>query len=479
MKIKNASNTHRLIAPALDRRRFLARGMAGAASLSLRSLATGLPLGFLLGGHMPANAQVASATRSLILGMSDDGESLNVYAPGAYGNNSIDRVTTAVGNLDPADLLLGGQAVSPADFASSSMINMGGSQHEAATFWNKLPQGLLDQMSMFHLKTGVNGHPEGPIVHGVHGALMGENGRGVEEIQSAIMQEILRANTNYDSVLSAPLVLNGGGGRLNTLRNKSIAISRYSPLDIKNLFLGASGNEVENLNKVYDSTIDAIYKSVKATGTTKQKQYLDAYASSRTQASLLGGNLASLLDDISGESKGDQARASVALAQVNIAPVIVVRYAYSADNHEDGDLRNEYRLSVESLNNIVTIYNLIQEQGLQDKINYATYDIFGRTFQTNSANGRDHHNSSCTNMMFGTNIKPGVIGGIENWSGSGIRLMRATGINPNTGLPGSQIPADETLMAYCATLMASVGISEERIKVRLPASQTVTGALLS
>ena len=479
MKHKNTSAINTPIATTLDRRQFLARGMAGAASLSLRSLATGIPLGFLLGGHMPAHAQSTSA-KSLILGMSDDGESINAYAPGAYASgNGIERATTAELGTD-ARGTVNGSSVSAVDFEDSAIIKMGNTEVEAAKFWSYLPQSLLDRMSMFHLRTAANGHPEGINVHRVHGALMAANGRGTEEIQSALMQEIMLANTSFNSILSAPLVLNGGGGRLSTLTNEGIAISRYSPLDIKNLFLSSSDTELENMRKVYDNTIDAIYKSVKATGTTKQKNYLDAYASSREQANVLGDRLGSLLDGITGDSKSDQARASVALAQVQLAPVIVVRYAYSGDNHGDTNLAGELDLTLEQLNNLTTIWELIQAQGLEDQINYATYDIFGRTLGRNENGGRDHHRSSCTNMMFGSNIKAGVVGGLEEWASSGHRLMQATGINSETGTSqNADITGSDTLVAYCRTLMASVGISEERINVRLPSSKTVTGALLS
>ena len=477
--MKHKNTTNRPISTTLDRRQFLARGMAGAASLSLRSLATGIPLGFLLGGHMPAYGQ-STSTKSLILGMSDDGESINAYAPGAYASrNGIERVTTSELGTDTRGTV-NGSSVSAADFADSAIIRMGDEELEAAKFWSYLPQSLLDRMSMFHLRTAANGHPEGTNVHRVHGALMAANGRGTEEIQSAIMQEIMLANTSFNSVLSTPLVMNGGGGNLSTLTNESIAISRYSPLDIKNLFLGSSSAELENMNKVYDSTIDAIYKSVRATGTTKQKNYLDAYASSREQASLLGDRLGNLLDSITGDSKSDQARASVALAQVQLAPVIVVRYAYSGDNHGDSNLLEEFNFTVEQLNNLTTIWDLIQSQGLEDQINYATYDIFGRTLGRNDNGGRDHHRSSCVNMMIGSNIKAGVVGGLEDWASSGHRLMQATGINSETGTSeNTDIDGSETLVAYCRTLMASVGISEERINVRLPSSKTVTGALLS
>ncbi len=483
MKKRTTDTTSRLITPALNRRQFLAGGMAGAASLSLRALATGLPLGFLLGGHMPAHAQ-SNGYKSLILAMSDDGESINAYAPGSYGTSSddprhnIDRATTA--ELGTATLgTVNGNAVSAADFEQSAMISLGNTQVEAARFWSYLPQNLLDQMALFHLRTAANGHPEGPNVHRVHGALMAPNGRGVEEIQSAIMQELVMADPGFNSVLSTPLVLNGGGGRLSTLTHESIAISRYSPLDIKNLFIGSNNAELENMNKVYDSTIDAIYKSVKNGGTAMQKRYLDAFASSRVQASVLGDRLGNLLDSITGSSKSDQARASVALAQAQLSPVIVIRYAYSGDNHNDADLLEEANFTIEQLNNLTTIWNLIQDQGLTDRINYATYDIFGRTLGRNDNGGRDHHNSSCINMMFGSNIKAGVVGGLEEWPNSGHRLMRATGVNSETGLTtNADISRDDTLVAYCRTLMASVGVSEERINVRLPSGKTIAGALI-
>lgn len=477
MKIKNSLRPN-----TFGRRQFLSGSMASAATLSLRSLATGLPAGFLLAGHMPAYG-ADTGVKKLILGMSDDGESFNSYAPGTYSNNAndprslVERATASELGTDSRGTI-NGNSVTVNDFANSAIFQMGDAEVEGARYLSYLPQALLDRMSIFHLRTSANGHPEGDRVHAMNGALVSPTGRGSEEIQSAIMQEVLQQDVSATSVLSTPMVLNGGGGRLATLNYDGVAITRYSPLDVKNLFLTSSNATIDNMNKVYESTIDAIYKSIKVSGTPAQQRYLDAHAASRAQASALGDQLGDLLTDVTGSTRGDQLKAAVAMAKANLAPVIVIRYAYSRDNHGDEDLADEVTTSIEQMNNLESFWSLVQAEGLEDQVNYATYDIFGRTMGRNSRGGRDHHNSSCVNMMIGSNIKAGVIGGVEEWPKSGHRLLRATGINSATGLSDSpDVSGPDTLTAYGRTLMASVGISEERINARIPSGKTVTGAL--
>lgn len=466
-----------------NRRAFLKR--SSALGFALRASATGLPAGFLMSGAMPVLGQ-SLTDKTLVLAMSDDGESINAYAPGTYSTNSNDarsaiaRPTTGEngsGTLGQVN----GRDITVDDFASPATIAMGNTQVEAAKFFSVLPQNMLDRMAMLHIRTNANGHPEGGRVHGVNGTLMDETGRGTEEIQSAIMQEILRANPGRPTVLNTPMVLNGGGGRLNSLNHQGVAITRYSPEDVKNLFAGSGGgSDVENMAKLYESTIDSIYKDVKTNGTREQRKYLDAHASSRAQATTLGDQLGELMADVNGDSREDQVKAAIAMAKVNLAPVIVIRYSYSQDNHGDENLSDEIRFTIEQLNNLVTFWDLVEAEGMEDRINYATYDIFGRTLLRNNDGGRDHHNSSCVNMMIGSNIQPGVIGGLEEWTKSGTRHMRSTAINSNTGLSNNaDIPGDETLSSYAKTLMAFMGIEQSRIDVRVSAGKTINASFKS
>ncbi|BCE01089.1 DUF1501 domain-containing protein [Marinicellulosiphila megalodicopiae] len=468
----------------ISRRDILKNGMSGAAAFSLRSMATGLPVGFLLSGAMPAYAAQAK-DQKLILAMSDDGESINCYAPGTYSSDAsnalstIERPTTA--QLGTGVLgTINGNDVTALDFSEMASFNLGDTQVDAARYLSYLPEDLRERLGFFHLRTAANGHPEGPNVHGVHGGLTAVNGRGVEEIQSALMQEMQLNSLNHNSLLTTPMVLGNGRG-LATLKNEGIAITRYSPLDIKNLFLGGEASvDLNNMKRLYENTIDSMYRDIKQNGSTAQMNFLDAHALSRSQAVILGEELGDLLSSITGETNTDQALASVGLIKANLAPVVVIRYAFSGDNHSDTDLSGEVAASIEQTNAIVQLWDLLKTENLQDDINFATYDIFGRTFGRNSEGGRDHHNSHCTNFMFGSNVKAGVVGGVEAWDNSGIRIARASGINSTTGLMAdADISLDETLVAYCRTLMAMQGIPEERIAIRLPSSKTVYGALKS
>ncbi len=468
-----------------NKRTFLSRSLIGAAGLSLRSLATGLPTGFLFGGAMPSRAQQASEPKSLIMAMSDDGESINSYTPGTYSSNSSDARFN-VERASPAELgntgygSINGNTVTADDFSESSTYLLGENQVTSARFLSFLPDDLKERLAYFHIRTAANGHPEGGRVHGINSALVAENGRGTEEIQSAIMQELTLAYPGTLGILNSPVVLNGGGGRLATLKYRGATITRYSPLDIKDLFLTENTAEIENMARVYNNAIDEIYAELKQTGTPAQIRYLDDHALSRSQAVDLGNNLGDLLSNISSDSRGDQHKAAVSLIRANLAPVVVVRYATSKDNHNDEFLSEEVELTIEHMNAIEGLWSLLKDQGMEDQVNYATLDVFGRTFGRNTQGGRDHHNSSSTNIVFGSNIRAGQIGGVEEWPNSGHRLLSSTGINSTTGSSTNpDISIDESLAAYAKTLMASVGIPDERIQFRIPSSKIIHGALLS
>ena len=459
-----------------NRRLFLKRGMASVTGLSLRALATGLPIGFLLGGHMPAYA-IGNTTRSLILAMSSDGESLNACHPGSFPisdsdvRSQISRPTEGTGTIN-------GNAVTFSDFSTSAEIQMGDTTVLAPKFWSYLSPDLLDRLQFFNLRTNANGHVDAGSVHQVHGALLGHDGRGTEVLPSAIFQELLLGDSSVSSVLQSPMVLDGSSNvRLASLYQKGVPLNRYTPMDIKELFLSENAASMDSMDSLYDSTIDQVYKNVKTSGTPQQKQFLDDHAASREQASSLGDKLGDLLSDIDGITKEDEAKAAVALVKANVSPVVVLRQKYSGDNH--GTIANEVADTCTQVNELELIYGLLDAQGLGDSVNYANYDVFGRHLGVNGRGGRDHHNRHCTNLMFGSNIKAGIVGGYEEWANSGSKKLRATGINSVTlSSENPDIAADETLPAYCRTLMASVGITEERIEARLPVSKTVTGALL-
>lgn len=467
---------------AFDRRQFLRGSAAGMASLSLRTLATGLPASFLLAGHVPAHAQ-SLTPKTLVLAVSNLGESINCHAPGTYSSDpndyrsQIERARVAELGADVKGSI-NGNDVTVEDFSESANFKLGDTDVEAARYLSYLPQDLLDRTAFIHLRTSANGHPEHARVRRVNEALLGENGRGNEQIQSAIMQEMLTAGLNNDTLFNRPMMLRGAG----SFTYESTPLASYGPSDVKDLFIGSSTvtAELENMNKVYNAAIDSIYKDIKSSGTSAQMNYLDAHAASRESAIRLGDELGDLLTDVTGNSSNDQLRAAVAMAKVNLSPVIVVEYTFSGDNHGDTNLTDDVDLTIEHMNGLETFWSLLKQQGLEDQVNYATWDVFGRTFGRNSSGGRDHHNSHCVNMMIGTQINAGVLGDIEAYDFTGTRMFRAAAFNSTTGQTANpDIAGTETLAAYARTLMAYMGISEDRIDYRLPVGKTITAAFKS
>ena len=87
----------------LNRRQLLASALAGAGLVGLRSMATGLPISFLLNPKSArADGACAASAQFLILSMSANGDALNCNVPGTYDLPSTFAAGT-VNHSDPED----------------------------------------------------------------------------------------------------------------------------------------------------------------------------------------------------------------------------------------------------------------------------------------------------------------------------------------------------------------------------------------
>jgi hypothetical protein len=115
--------------------------------------------------------------------------------------------------------------------------------------------------------------------------------------------------------------------------------------------------------------------------------------------------------------------------------------------------------------------------GVQDRVTFAMYNVFGRTLKKLMLRGRDHWASHHVTVMIGKQIKPGVVGGLEPKAGD----YYATGIDSKSGGAvkggGGDVPFAETLGAMGKTLGAVVGIPGAQMDTEISQGKVVTSAV--
>jgi hypothetical protein len=192
-----------------------------------------------------------------------------------------------------------------------------------------------------------------------------------------------------------------------------------------------------------------------------QQQFLDVLATSQTQVRALAAQLSTTLAAIADDGVKGQSLAAAALIAANVTSVVTIKIPFGGDNHSDQNLQAEADQHVSGVQAIQTLMANLKSLGLQDKVTFATWNVFGRNLNaiakvTNRA-GRDHFGNHAVTVMIGKNVAPGVIGGPAA-SSSGAYV--ASAIDSSTGAASStgDIPADATHDAAARTLAAALGI---------------------
>ena len=458
----------------LSKREFLRRALYGSGALGLRALVTGLPPAFLLNRSM-AVAQEAERPTYLILSNAQAGHPSNSNVPGTY---PVDPSNTddPIGQIDHprvADLGNGRQGtINGVDFTAASFetpvdLTLGANTYKAAGPWSALPSAMLNRTTFFHHATYANAHPEFANVMRFHGAVKGPTGTGQEMLSSFVAQEtapLLGTLTNQP--------VNVGG---NLVTYEGRPLGTLDPLELKSLFGQATHPtrvpDPAQIVRLRDALIDDVYRTVRTSGNRAQRAFLDQYALARTQAAQLGDSLGPLLTDVTTNNSIDEVRTAVALLRLNVTPVVVLQLRYGGDNHQDANLENEVTQTIESINALRQLWTELNAANLQDRVTVANLDVFGRRLKRNSRGGRDHNRDHHAMMMFGPDIAPGVVGGLEptyNRNGS-LRDFKATAIG--------NIPFDQTLESAGKTLAKAVRVPEDRINARIVGGEIVSSAL--
>jgi len=432
------------------RRRLLQASLFGAGLYGLRSLVTGAPPSWFLGQRV-VHAADAVVPQFLILATSDDGDPLNANCPGSY-------VAGAENNPYPE--------LAPVDVA------LGATRVTAAKCWADLPEALRARLSFFHHRTYTNAHAEHRKVMSLHGSAKSATGNGEEMLPSLLASELA---VSLGTIQAEPVPL---GSERITFEGR--ALDNIEPSGLKALF-DQPDDLLYSLAELRDQEIDKLYSDLRVNGSRVQRQFLDRFALGRDQVRKLGEDLANLLtrlpvDPMDADSPIDQVVAAVALIRLKVAPVVTLHLPFGGDNHNDSDLVAERDQALGTMATLSALWTELVSQALEDQVSFASLNVFGRTLKRNAGGGRNHNQNHHVMCLFGKNVNPGVIGGIEELD----RDFAASTIDSATGRPGpgGDIDPLSSLESAAKTLGSALDLPIDRLESRIGGGKVVSAALV-
>jgi Protein of unknown function (DUF1501) len=274
------------------------------------------------------------------------------------------------------------------------------------------------------------------------------------------------------TTLQAPPIAAGAG---DILAVKGIPVPNASPLAWKQL-VGQYDAVPNDLQKVRDRTMDKMYAILKSRGTRAQLRYLDQLAKSASDAKKLGGDVANILAGIKDDGNDAQLQVAAAIVKMNVSPVVAIRLNFGGDNHKDPDLKYEAANHLDAIKALANFFATLKSNGLEDKVTFASFGVFGRNFKVSDLHGRDHWSAHATTVLIGKNVRPGLFGGNTAKYGD----YGATGIDSATGagvVDGGDIKYDDTLAAVGKTIGAAVGITTETLDTEITAGKVIQAAI--
>ena len=427
----------------LTRRQAMLQGLFGAGMVGLRSLATGLPIPFLLNPRR-AMAEVERPAQYLILSTSAAGDPLNCNCPGMYDLPS---------NF-PSDAIVhpNNDAMAP------TPLYLSGKKYTAAAPWASLPQDVLNRTAFVHHQTLTANHGEQNRVM----MLMGSVRRG--EMSTSLFSKNL--SSVLHTVQAQPLALSSEVTAFEGQYQPT-----FRPTGIKAM-LSAPNNPLSQLQARRDSDLDALYTMFKDSRKTRaQRDFIDKMATSRQQLRALSDQFANDIASINGDDSNNQALVAAILIRMNVAPMYTIHIPFGGDNHFDKGFAQETAQHVAGLKTINALLAKLTAYELQDKVTFAAMNVFGRTFK-DDIEGRGHNSIHHVTVMIGANIKGGVIGGPTPKGGS-------LSIDPATGVGSDQAPLDplDGLASVGKTLGAAVGVDPAVIDEQITSRTIISAAL--
>ncbi len=436
-----------------SRRQALRSALFGAGYVGLRALATGLPAALLLDprkalADLPEGCDATAAAKAqfILFATSGSGDPLNANVPGTYDDPKISH------SKDPA--------------MAPTKLRLRGQEYTAAMPWSKLPQGVLDRTTFFHLMSDTPVHPKEPDVL----KLMGTTEAG-EMLPSMLARHLAPC---LGTIQAQPISL-GASSPSEALTYGGQALPQLPALALKATLANPNG-PLTNLQSLRDQTLDQLYGIYKDGATPAQRRYIDSLVTSQSQVRNIKQDLLSQLSSITDNSITSQILASVALIQMKVTPVIAVHIPFGGDNHRDVALSDE---SAETISGVAAIGSLMAQlaaAGLADQVTLMSLNVFGRTLGPGNVDGRTHNPNHQVSFAIGKGMRGGVVGGV----GLVEKDYGALSIDSKTGkgmASGGDISAADSLPSFGQTMLSAVGVAPTTVAKLVRKGRIITSAL--
>jgi hypothetical protein len=235
-----------------------------------------------------------------------------------------------------------------------------------------------------------------------------------------------------------------------------VVLPSLRPTALKQLLV-KNNSPLLALRSLRDKHLDSLHAILKKDGTTEQRRYLDARAQSRADTRKLADDAATLFSSITNDGADSQVVAAVGLIRLGVTPVVAITLPFGSDNHTDDNLQTESTQHAAGIAAIAKFMDLLQQNALQDRVTFATMNVFGRTLARKGLVGRDHWPRHAVSLLIGKGVKPGVVGGLaaldDDFTSVGIDSGTGRGV-PN----GGDVPYEQSLSAVGKTIGAAVGV---------------------
>jgi Protein of unknown function (DUF1501) len=268
------------------------------------------------------------------------------------------------------------------------------------------------------------------------------------------------------TVQPEPVAVGARGNSSELVSFTGRTLPSVSPTQLKQLLSGSKNNVLVKLRTIRDQSLGKLNELAKTSGSNVQKQFLDTMATSRNQVRQLAEALSTTLNAITSDDVKGQGLAAAALISANVTPVVTMHIGFGGDNHTDTDLAAEATQTVSGVAGIQSLMDALAALGLQDKVTFATMNVFGRNLngiaKTDGRTGRDHYGNHAVTVMIGKNVKAGVYGGVAQGSSA---AYLASAIDSATGAPNpaGDIPVAQTHVSAIRTLGVALGIPEDQL----------------
>ena len=415
----------------LSRRNAVLSTLFGAGYVGLRALATGLPASLLLkprealaGPSGPA-CSAADKAQFIIFNTSGNGDPINANIPGTFDDPKITH------SADPSMV--------------PTSLTIQGASYTAAAPWSSLPQAVLDRTVFWHLMTNTPVHPKEPQVL----ELMGATQAG-EMLPSLLAKQLAPC---LGTIQTQPISI-GAASPSEALSFGGSTLPIIPALALKATLTNPTG-ALTQLQPLRDQTLNQIYDVYRSGASPAKKQYIDSLVNSQTQLRNVSQQLLGNLSSIKDNSAASQVLAAVTLIQMNVSPVISIHIPFGGDNHRDIALATEAAQTVSGVATIVSLMQQLASLGLQDRVTFASLNVFGRTLGPSNTDGRQHNGNHQGSITIGKPFRGGVVGGIGPVSND----YGALPVDSMTGAASASgdILAVDTLASFGQTMLASIG----------------------